>query len=86
MVVADVAAETTVVGVPAKAVRAKSHLAQTGFLAYGTTENIPDPVARALEKMLGQVQELDSRMSTGLICQLPPNLLLPEERMQKYKS
>ena len=62
VVVADVAAETTVVGVPAKAVRAKSHLAQTGFLAYGTTENIPDPVARALEKMLEQVEKLGSRI------------------------
>jgi len=62
VVVADVAAETTVVGVPAKAVRAKSHSTQTGFLAYGTPDNIPDPVARALEKMLEQVQELDSRI------------------------
>ncbi|MBT06500.1 MAG: serine O-acetyltransferase [Rhodospirillaceae bacterium] len=62
VVVADVAAGTTVVGVPAKAVRAKTQPNQAGFLAYGTPENTSDPVARALEKILQQVQELDSRI------------------------
>jgi len=62
VVVADVAAETTVVGVPAKAVRAKNQSAQTSFLAYGTPENIPDPVARALEKMLKEMEALNSRI------------------------
>ncbi|MEE2694317.1 MAG: serine O-acetyltransferase [Pseudomonadota bacterium] len=62
VVVADVAAETTVVGVPAKSVRGKSDSTQTSFLAYGTPDNIPDPVAKALEKILAQIQILDSRI------------------------
>ncbi len=62
VVVADVPVETTVVGVPAKAVREKSPSTKTSFLAYGTPENIPDPVARALEKMLEEIHALDARI------------------------
>ena len=63
VVVADVAAETTVVGVPAKAVRAKGHSPQTGFLAYGTPENIPDPVAKALKKIGNEAIEKAEKQS-----------------------
>ena len=62
VVVADVEAEMTVVGVPAKAVGAKSQPTQTSFLAYGTPENIPDPVARALEKILAEMKTLEARL------------------------
>ena len=62
VVVAAVDAETTVVGVPAKVIRAKSQPSTSSFLAYGTPDNVPDPVARALEMALQQVQSLKSRI------------------------
>ena len=49
VVVTNVDAETTVVGVPAKVIRAKGQPSKSSFLAYGTPDNVPDPVARALE-------------------------------------
>ena len=62
VVVTNVDAETTVVGVPAKVTRAKSQPSKSSFLAYGTPDNVPDPVARALEVALQQVQSLKSRL------------------------
>ena len=62
VVVANVDAETTVVGVPAKVIRAKSQPPTNSFLAYGTPDDVPDPVARALEVALKQVQSLKSRI------------------------
>ena len=62
VVVTNVDAETTVVGVPAKVTRAKSQPSKSSFLAYGTPDNVPDPVARALEIALHQVQSLKSRI------------------------
>ena len=62
VVVTNVDAETTVVGVPAKVTRAKSQPSKSSFLAYGTPDNVPDPVARALEIALQQVQSLKSRI------------------------
>ena len=62
VVVAAVDAETTVVGVPAKVIGAKSQPSTSSFLAYGTPDNVPDPVARALEMALQQVQSLKSRI------------------------
>jgi serine O-acetyltransferase len=62
VVVANVDAETTVVGVPAKAIRAKNHAATNNFLAYGTPDDVSDPVTRGLEMVLEQVQTLKSRV------------------------
>jgi serine O-acetyltransferase len=61
VVVRDVPAGVTVVGIPAKVVvpRDASH----EFLAYGTpTGDIPDPIARALEGLLDQVSRLRARV------------------------
>ena len=62
VVVANVAAETTVVGVPAKVIRAKNQPSTNRFLAYGTPDNAPDPVTSALEVALKQLQSLKSRI------------------------
>lgn len=61
VVVRDVPAGVTVVGIPAKVVvpRDASH----EFLAYGTPiGDIPDPIARALEGLLDQVSRLRARV------------------------
>jgi serine O-acetyltransferase len=61
VVVADVPAGVTVVGIPAKVAvpRTKSQ----EFRAYGTpTVEIPDPVARAIDGLMDQVSRLQARI------------------------
>ncbi len=61
VVVADVPAGTTVVGIPAKVVAPKTN--SHDFLPYGTPcGDIPDPVARALSSLLEQVHGLRQRV------------------------
>ena len=61
VVVSDVAAGVTVVGVPAKVIMPRDDRQE--FLAYGTpTGPIPDPVARALDGLLDQVSTLKARI------------------------
>ena len=62
VVVGNVDAETTVVGVPAKAIGSKKETIKTGFLAYGTADDAPDPIARALETVVGKVTELQTKL------------------------
>ena len=59
-----VPAGATVVGIPARQVGARRKAArdEDDFLAYGTPENIPDPVARALDGLLEQVGALKARV------------------------
>lgn len=62
VVVADVAPDTTVVGIPARRVEERSgHDAR--FLAYGTPSGgIPDPVARALSGLMDELDRLRERV------------------------
>jgi len=66
VVTKDVPAYRTVVGIPAKVVgsaRDKQEEAPR-FLAYGTpTGDIPDPVARTIDGLLGEVQSLRARVT-----------------------
>ena len=66
VVTKDVPSCVTMVGVPAKAVQAsKAGPKEQRFVAYGTpTGDIPDPVARALEGLLDEVQSLRARVNT----------------------
>ena len=62
VVVKDVAEGCTVVGIPARPVPSTACSADV-FAAYGTpTADLPDPVARAIEGLLGQVSALGSRV------------------------
>jgi serine O-acetyltransferase len=65
VVTKDVPSCATVVGIPAKTVQAsKEAPEQQRFVAYGTpTGDIPDPVARALEGLLDEVQTLRARLN-----------------------
>jgi serine O-acetyltransferase len=66
VVTKDVPEGTTVVGIPAKAVQPGKPAAEKEtprFVAYGTpTGDIPDPVARALDGLLDEVQSLRARL------------------------
>ncbi len=92
VVIKDVPAGATVVGIPAHPVLSdrrarkaqKEALAKRlGFAAYGVTPDMPDPVAYALNRMLDHIQELEVRVRQ--LChalreagiQVPPEKELP---------
>jgi len=62
VVVKDVGAHATMVGVPAKPARPKT-ATDDEFCAYGTPAgDLPDPVSRALDGLLDQVHRLSARV------------------------
>jgi serine O-acetyltransferase len=66
VVTKDVPACATVVGNPGKVVRiaGQEKVEEPRFMAYGTpTGDIPDPIARALDGLLGEVQSLRARVN-----------------------
>lgn len=63
VVTKDVAAQATVVGIPARTVVRTSRLSTDEFAPYGTPlGDMPDPVARAMEGLMDQVTALRSRV------------------------
>jgi serine O-acetyltransferase len=70
VVLKDVTAGDTVVGIPGRSVqpthegvKIRSDMAQKlGFDAYGVAQNMPDPVAHAINCMLDHIQHLDTRV------------------------
>jgi len=81
VVVKDIAANETVVGVPGRIVRTtltddekkQQKLAQSvGFDAYGTAEEALDPVATAIHGLIEHIQAMDKRV--GLMAETIHNL------------
>lgn len=72
VVVKDVPANATVVGIPGHIVSAKARDASSekreafakkiGFDAYGTSSAMPDPVANAIDVMLDHIHAMDTQM------------------------
>ncbi len=63
VVLKDVPAGATMVGIPAKMVMSKGTKPEQEFTAYGTpTEDLPDPVARSFESLRNQIVELTERL------------------------
>jgi serine O-acetyltransferase len=63
VVVSDVPAGVTVAGIPAKVIQRRT--ASHEFLAYGTPPGeLPDPVGRALEALVGQIAVLQARVES----------------------
>lgn len=62
VVVKDVPAGVTVAGVPAKIVRGRRVADKEEFLAYGTPEDLPDPVTKSMDAMLDMVHRLTLRV------------------------
>jgi serine O-acetyltransferase len=73
VVVHSIPGNTTVVGIPGRVVN-KQQSAQDkerdkiarkiGFDAYGTTEDVPDPIANAINCMLDHIHVMDKKMDT----------------------
>src|SRR5690606_5458385 len=61
VVLKDVPEGVTVVGIPAQVAISRSKQ-QDAFCAYGTSVDMPDPVARALDGLLGEVTALKARI------------------------
>jgi len=73
VVVKDVPMGATVVGIPGRIVRAKTDrkaqeakraafAEKIGFDAYGTSQDMPDPVANAIDALLDHVHAMDQQM------------------------
>lgn len=63
VVVKDVPAGSTVVGVPGRIVMGREHADVSKlFPSYGQTGEMPDPVARAVSCVLDQVRQMDYRI------------------------
>lgn len=62
VVVNDVPPRVTVVGIPARAVVPRDKEQRDRFVAYGMPQDLPDPVARAIDGLLGQVTALKLRI------------------------
>ena len=69
VVLKDVPVGATVVGVPGRIVGADVHQERRekiahklGFDAYGTTQEMPDPVANAINRMLDHIHAMDERL------------------------
>lgn len=71
VVVKDVPDACTVVGIPGRIVnesrteqdrRRRAIAEKMGFDAYGTTENMPDPVSNAINCMLDHIHAMDDKM------------------------
>jgi len=62
VVLKDVAENTTVVGIPARAVGPRPSEEVTEFAAYGAQASAPDPVSRAIEGLNQKVADLTRRL------------------------
>ncbi|MDH5181260.1 MAG: serine O-acetyltransferase [Gammaproteobacteria bacterium] len=78
VVVKDVPDEMTVVGIPGRIVagsgldqeglqRRKAFAEKIGFEAYGTSQDMPDPVANAIDCLLDHIHVMDTQMEN--MCQ-----------------
>ena len=92
VVVSEVAAGATVVGVPGRVVqksppseRMLAMAQRMGFDAYGLTRDTPDPVANAIGTMLEHIQQLDERVLT--LCRTLHQLdsRMPENGLSKLE-
>jgi serine O-acetyltransferase len=94
VVVRDVPAECTVVGIPGHIIRKDQRpvehrqaiAAKIGFDAYGVTRGMPDPVATAVNCMLDHMHAMDKRMQE--LCEAVKRVggELPEDEMPELDS
>ncbi|MEK8090671.1 serine O-acetyltransferase [Thermithiobacillus plumbiphilus] len=62
VVVKEVPANATVVGIPGRVVKQEGSARRFAFEAYAATEQMPDPIARAIECMLDHMHRQDEHI------------------------
>ncbi len=63
VVIKDVPAGVTMVGIPARQVLPRQRETEPGFRAYGTPQgDLPDPVANAIDGMLAELERMRKRV------------------------
>jgi len=62
VVVKDVPDGVTVAGVPAKIVRGRRQATESDFCAYGTPDDLPDPIAKSMDGMMDVIHRLELRI------------------------
>lgn len=89
VVLKSVPAGVTVVGIPGHIIGTKSQdrgATQQGFNAYGTSADMPDPVALAINRMVEHIHALDAQVAclqkaldaAGIQCANPPLAILED--------
>lgn len=95
VVLSDVPAGATVVGIPGhiinqeskKEKKARVEIAQKmGFDAYGTTKDMPDPVANAIGLMLDHIQILDHQIEGMKQALVKSGIEIPNEPLPGIKN
>ncbi|WP_303900784.1 serine O-acetyltransferase [Thiohalomonas denitrificans] len=95
VVVKDVPAGATMVGIPGRVVQRKRSdkdhqraaiAKKIGFDAYGTAEDMPDPVANAIDCMLDHIHAMDSKMDEMCQAMRSMGAELPEKELPELKS
>jgi serine O-acetyltransferase len=76
VVVKDVPADATVVGVPGRIVEEASHEQRARFAAYAVVQNCDDPQAKAIQYLVEHTKELEQTLAalTGRLQQLEKTL------------
>lgn len=87
VVMKDVPDDATVVGIPgrvvvrrddAKSQKRRQMAAKIGFDAYGQTEDMPDPVAHAVDVMLDHMHAVDQKMEQFCLALKEAGIKVPE--------
>jgi serine O-acetyltransferase len=79
VVLAEVPSGVTMTGIPAKPALTRDRSRAAEFQAYGTSEGLPDPVARAIDALTAEVAQLRGRVAeleggqTSSAGQTPPD-------------
>jgi len=63
VVLAEVPSGVTMTGIPAKPALTRDRSRAAEFQAYGTSEGLPDPVARAIDALTAEVAQLRGRVA-----------------------
>jgi serine O-acetyltransferase len=85
VVVKDVPAGATAVGIPARIIEKRSEIerevkaGQMGFSAYAITSDVDDPLAKAIHGLLDHAVETDRRMEALLKCLEKTGVCLADE-------
>jgi serine O-acetyltransferase len=94
VVVKSAPPNSTIVGIPGRIIEAEKHkqsqrqqtAAKIGFNAYGTTADMPDPVAHAIDCMLDHIHLMDKRMDAMCHSLHALDMAFADEQLPKLEA